>query len=145
MVQPVDLVVAAGDLSRSRLVLVDQGLEDVVHLPDRQLAHQPELGPQLPVGQRHQRAGHARDANRVVTHALQLGGDVLHAHQVAQVARDRLLRGDDHEDLLAHLAEELVQVLVVGAHLLRGAPVPAPQGVEGCFDLRLDERAHADK
>jgi hypothetical protein len=145
MPQAIDLVVAARHLPGVNLVLVDQGLEDVVDLADRQLAHQPELRTQRLLRQRHERARHAGDAHRIVAHPLELGGDVLDAHEVPQVAGHRLLRRDDHEDLLANLAKELVQVLVLGAHLFGRHPVAPAEGVESGLDLGLDQRAHPNQ
>ena len=135
VIEAVDLTVPTGHLSGVDLVLLDQGFEDVVHLPDRQLAHQSELGSQRVVGQRDESAGHASDAHGVVAHALELGGDVLNPHQMTQVARHRLLGRDDHENLLADLPEELVQVLVLGADLFRRRAVATPQRVQRRLDL----------
>jgi len=44
VVQAVDLVVPTGDLACVELVLLDERFEDVVHLSDRELAHDSELG-----------------------------------------------------------------------------------------------------
>ena len=62
---------------------------------------------------------------------------------MAQVTGHRLLGGDDHEDLLTNLTEELVQILVLGADLLSRDSVSTPERVERSLDLRLDQCAHA--
>ena len=116
-----------------------------MHLSDRELAHDAELGAQRLVREPDQRAGHARDSHCVVAHSLELRGDVLDAHQVAEVAGHRLLGRYDHEDLLADLPEELVEVLVLRAHLLRRTTVAPAKSIEGGFDLRFDQRSHANQ
>src|SRR5438046_10443276 len=132
------------DVARVVLAAVDQGLEDVVDLLDRQLAHQPELRAQRTLGQAAKSACHPRYPHRVVAYPLQLAGYVLDRHQVAKVARHGLLGGDDHEHLLANLPEQLVEGLVVALALLSRLGVASPQRIEGSLDLRLDERSNAD-
>jgi len=79
---------------------------------------------QGPIRKAAQRSGHAGDPHCVVSDSLELACDVLDRHEITQVARHRLLGRDDHEHLLANLAEELVQVLIVPPHVLRGVGVP---------------------
>jgi len=64
---------------------------------------------------------------------------------VTQVASHWLLRRNDHEHLLANLAEQLVQVLVLRSNLLSGPTVAPAQRIKGRFDLRFDQSPHADQ
>ena len=59
-----------------------------------------------------------RNVLREVCHALERGAHAQRTHHEAQVARDRLLAGENVDGLLVELARKLVYLLTVVEHLL---------------------------
>ena len=85
------------------------------------------------------------DVAHVVGHARQVEVGVDHELDEAQVARDGLLRGDEHECLLLELRAVLVHLARLGLDGLGLLLVAVRQGVDGVVQRQVDVGVDVDE
>ena len=106
---------------------------DLRHARDIDVGHERRL-----VGE-HERD--LRDALGVVGHALEIDDDVQHRDDRAQIAGQRLLRGDQLEALVLDVVALLVDAQVVGDDLAGKIEVAFGERPDGALDSVVDHRA----
>lgn len=92
-----------------------------------------------------QRLGGLGDVAHVVGHARQVEVGIDHELDEAQVARDGLLRGDEHEGLLLERGAVLVHLARLGLDGLGLVLVALGQGVEGVVERQVDVGVDVDE
>ena len=80
-----------------------------------------------------------------VAHALERRVDPKRAHDDAQVARDRLLTGEDVDGELVEFDRELVDAVVVGDDLFGHGDVGVAEGLRRLLDGDRDEFGDLDQ
>jgi hypothetical protein len=144
----VDLIVGLQHLDGPFHIQAREGVERLAQLRHRQ------VGFVTHVAQRQaQAAGHAgvdqplhraRDARRLVAHALEVGNGLGDGHQQPQVASGRLAPRDDGPQVVVDLDFHRVDTLFGHQDLGRGLVAQVGQRVDRLADLGFDQAAHLE-
>ena len=110
-------------------------LQDGIHLRDIDQRLHRRLFPETLHG--------ARDALRMIGHALEIDGDGEHRRDHPEVARHRLLGGQQSHAPRLQVHVQGVDGVVLGDDALRGDDVAAAQGFDGAMDRLTGLLSHA--
>ena len=139
----VEFGVAVADYQRQRIVAVAEGSQCIADEGVGSLGQcrQPAHGIHGRALVQHH--GSLGDVGGIVANAFDVGGNAQCAVNLAQVARHGLAQGQQAQYVLAYLAFQRINGLVVGDDALRGLGIAADHHVDGGVQLRRRDLAHA--
>ena len=138
----VDLVVLVADLQRQLGVLAHEGVEAWRSMPWAMAAMRGRSISGLSCGSRAQLDGALADVLGHVAGALEVGGDLQRRGDQAQVARRRLVQGQQAQAQVVDLHVHAIDGLVALDDQPRELVVALDQRAHGVGDLLLDQAAH---
>ncbi|MDF3017205.1 MAG: hypothetical protein K0R44_2430 [Thermomicrobiales bacterium] len=144
LVEGVDLVIARDDGAGTGFVVLDKGRDGVVQHGPRDLAHAGDVDERFEGGLIGRLQRNLGDSGGMVRHALEIGDDVDHRGDGAEIARHRRLRRNHQERLLLGPPAVLVDCPVVGHDLLRHRHVPLHESDDRVIDCLVDHAGHGD-
>jgi hypothetical protein len=141
----IDCIVREQDLPSQFLIAIDERAQALREHGLRELGHQWNIDERFHWRHLKERDGPARDGGGQVTDAFQVGVNFQGGSQVSQIARNRLVKGEQPGGLFIHfdfhgIDKKFVRENLTGQRLITGlersnAPV----------DILLDDSAHGEK
>ena len=146
VVKRVHLVVRTTNVTSELPVGPHEGVQRIREHPARPARHVLDLGGRRDARlRRHEALGALRDVHGVVAHPFEVARDLDRAHEEAQVARHRLLQGEQPDRALLDVQLEEVDLAVAADHGVGLRGVMAQQRVHREVDERLGLLGHGEQ